>query len=96
MKGYRFYEELVNKGKRSELPKGTIVAVMLDEDDRPMVFSSSTGWVNYSAVAGVFDEPDSAVCTTSVDAEYLRDCCRRVSEKRAREIHPALFEYLDK
>lgn len=96
MKGYRFYEELYDKGRKSEEPRGTVVAVMLDEDNRPIVYYPTRGGVNYSAVVGVYDEPDSDVCTSGVDIEYVQYNCRRVSEKRARKIHPELFKYLDR
>jgi len=59
------------------------------------VSSQSLPEVCYEAVSGLFDRPDSVVCGTAVARDYLHDKCKRVSEARARIIHPALFETLD-
>lgn len=93
MKGYRFYEELEHKNRKGERSRGTVVAVLLDGNNRPYYFQSSGSWCS-DAIASLFDEPNSSVCSTSVGMTYLSGCCRRVSEKVAREIHPSLFEYL--
>lgn len=46
-------------------------------------------------LAALFDHPNSAVASTSFSAEYLATL-RRVTEKEARQIHPALFERIDR
>lgn len=96
MNGYRFYIEFPDKkSKRKATRKnlvghsGTVVAIMPDCGRH-----NGNGYA-YECVSGVFDHPNSQVCGGSVSPEYLRDVCLRVSEKQAREIHPALFEYLD-
>lgn len=88
MKGYRFYEELENKNRKGERSKGIVVAIY-HENESFALFGA------YSAAAALYDEPNAPVCGTIVGGQYLADCCRRVSEARAREIHPQLFEYLD-
>jgi hypothetical protein len=47
-------------------------------------------------VAGLPGIPNSVCCGSSTSNEYLTEHCKRISEKQAREIHPNLFEYLDK
>ena len=93
MKGFRFYEELENKGRKSERSKGTVVAVLYGEfwvgdcgDHHDIIFEG---------VRGVYDAPNSPVCSCGPAFGYLRLMCRRISEARAREIHPALFAYLE-
>ena len=88
MKGYRFYEELEDKNRKAEKSAGNVVAVW---------YEGGINWVNgcYEAVCALFGHPNSAVCGGAVPPRYLAKSCRRVSEKRAREIHPRLFEYLD-
>jgi hypothetical protein len=43
----------------------------------------------------VYGHPDSACAGTSASRDYLRTKCKRVSESKAREVHPNLFRYLD-
>jgi hypothetical protein len=87
MKGYRFYEELENKRRVSEKSRGTVFAVALD------LVNPFNG--DYEGAGSVFSEPNSPCCWTGISRDYLTKDCRRVSEKRARAIHPALFEYLE-
>jgi hypothetical protein len=83
MKGVRFYEEL---------GKGTVVALYTDtgrlRSTGPM---SSVREYTYDAVVGVHDIPNSPVASGSVGAYHLGHRCKRVSEARARQVHPALF-----
>ena len=55
----------------------------------------SSGTICYEAIAAVFDWPNSPVAGTGVACDYLRHKCKRISEAKARIIHPALFERLD-
>lgn len=50
---------------------------------------------SFEAVGALFDHADSAVATTSVSLSYLRQKCKRISEAKARIIHPRLFDFLD-
>lgn len=90
MQGYRFYEEVKRKhGKRES--QGTVIAVEV----------ANGGWFDserrycYGAIVGLYPHPNSVVCGSNVSADYLRDECVRISEARAREIHPRLFAWLD-
>jgi len=94
MKGYRFYEELENKNRKGEKSKGTVIALALFNNGAPDWRPSMTSY-HADCVSAVFDEPNSPVCWGAVCVDYLRKRARRVSEVKAREIHPALFEYLD-
>lgn len=83
MKGLRFYEEFINKRRKESA--GTVIAVGE---------SNVLGDGTFEAVGAVFDRPNSPVASTSVHHSYLFKNCRRISEQKAREIHPALFDYL--
>lgn len=86
MKGIRFYEEFANK--RAGVSAGTVVAVTSDP-------FASQGDVLRECISALFAEPNSPVCGSVVSLKYLRLRCKRVSEARAREVHPALFDRLD-
>lgn len=91
MKGVRFYEELHDKNRKNEKSQGTVVAVMFETARPDGKFGPA-----YDAVGALFyNEPNSVVCGTSVCQDYLTQITRRVSEERAREIHPELFRYLE-
>lgn len=82
MKGIRFYEEFTSK-RRGE-SAGNAVAV-----------AEPNGDGTYEAIAPLYDTPNSPVASTSIHWNYLFKNCKRVSEARAREVHPELFKYLD-
>ena len=91
MKGIRFYEEL--KGRDST---SNVIASLHGNG----IFYSSSGNPKmsipcYEAIASLFETPNSPVASTSVAVEYLQEYCKRVSEKKARELHPELFKRLD-
>ena len=88
MNGIRFYLEFKDKSKRK--PGGTVVAVLVLNGS---YWSSST--ICYEAIAAVFDWPNAPVAGTGVARDYLRQKCKRISEVKARIIHPALFGRLD-
>ena len=88
MSGIWFYQEYSDKSKRSSA--GTIIAALVCNG----IYWSS-GKVCYEAIAGLFDRPNSPVAGTGVASDYLHQKCKRVSEAKARIIHPALFERLD-
>ena len=103
MKGYRFYEELEDKNRQAEKSQGNVVAALLQPSGRGWDFIYVPGMVRteggytcvVECISALFGEPNSPVCGSQVSWDYLREKCRRVSEKRAREVHPRLFEYLD-
>jgi hypothetical protein len=88
MKGIRFYLEFRDESKRQ--PGGTVVAALVLNG----MYPSGGVWC-YEALAALFDQPDSPVAGTGVAHDYLRLKCKRISEGRARIIHPALFPRLD-
>lgn len=96
MKGYTFYLEYPTlKDKRKATRKylgnhsGIVLAVYGDW------FSPGGHYSKKECVSSVYDRPNSEVCTSSVCDTYIKDKCKRISEKQAREIHPNLFQYLD-
>ena len=99
MRGYRFYEEFSDKGRRESM--GTVVALLLDDYQQPYMHWSSIAencqgdWVA-DAISSVFDTPNSEVGSGSVALGYLRERCKRVSETTARQIHPQMFVYLER
>lgn len=88
MKDVRFYEEFSNK--RKGISAGTVIAVLTDWDIASGMYDKN-GRI-YEAIGALFDEPNSSVASTSVHENYLRENCKRVSQKRALEIHPRLIE----
>ena len=88
MNGIRFYEEFTDKSKRK--PGRTVVAALVLNG----IYWSS-GKPCYEAIAGLFNQPDSPVAGTGVALDYLRRKCKRISEIKARTLHPALFQRLD-
>jgi hypothetical protein len=89
-RGFHFFEEF-SDGRR-ESSAGNVIAV----DIRGASFVQEGG-VCYSAFCAFPDSetPNSPVLERLCNAEYLGARCRRISEARAREIHPRLFERLD-
>ncbi len=85
MKGWRFYEEFTDTEDSIRLPQGNVVAIDI----------SLTYGDHIEGLGAVFYSANSPVNWTGIDAGYLREKCKRVSEKRAREIHPELFRRLD-
>lgn len=84
MKNVRFYVEGERKPHRDD--DGNVIAV----------FANAYSYGRYDALVSVYDWPDSPVAGTTVDLWHLARHCTRISERRARELHPALFERLDK
>jgi hypothetical protein len=58
-------------------------------------YGGSSGKICYEAIAGLFDRPNSPVAGTGVALDYLRQKCMRISEAKARSIHPVLFDRLN-
>jgi len=92
MKGVRFYEEYKDKAakRKGTESEGNVIAVFVEHAGESLL---RTGC--HEAVGAVYFEPNSPVGGTQVSPGVLRDRCKRVSEAKAREVHPALFEYLD-
>jgi len=95
MKGYRFYLEYPNKTEKHKGTVknpgnhiGTVLAVFND------AYLSHNEWT-YEAEGGLYDYPNSPVCSTSTTWGYLKEFCKRIPEILARKIHPELFKVLD-
>lgn len=96
MKDWKFYEELSKKdrtkGHPGDVSKGTVLAV----STRPVRHDPVQHEWFYDGVGSIFagDHPNGPVASTEVAWGYIEKHCRRITEKRAREIHPRLFAYL--
>jgi hypothetical protein len=89
MKGYRFYLDYDNpKNKRKGIDNGNCLAVVTEG-------YIMNGGLMFEGFSPVFFQRNSPVNWSSVSWDYLRTCCKRIPERKAREIHPALFERLD-
>jgi hypothetical protein len=92
MKDFRFYE--VYKNKRKGITEGNVIAVI---PENKWIDQDRTGKAQlmYDSIGAVYFRPNSPVCGSGVSQDYLWAMCKRISESKAREIHPALFQYLD-
>ena len=100
MTGYHFFLEYpTNRDKRKGTRKnlgnhsGNCLAIPLTEKGRPYYYGDKLQFVD--AYGGIFYCVNSDVCNTGCHCDYLRDNCKRIREKQAREIHPKLFTYLE-
>ncbi len=89
MKGIRFYEELTNKNRVSEESQGNVIAQLVGNDQ------VTDDGVMCETISALFFHPDSVCCGGSASLDYIWKNCRRISETKAREVHPQLFVYLD-
>lgn len=94
MKDFRFYLEYESPAKkRKGEDRGNILAVFTDKE---FWFMIGDEWVT-ECISSLMDTPNCAnICGSQVSLSYLRMKCKRVSEQKAREIHPNLFAYLDR
>ncbi len=104
MKGYRFYEEFDSSyKKRKHQGTGNVLALDLDPVSGSTIGYSDSRYTSkglkpvwmLECTAAVLSESDSPVCGTAVSIAVLRKNYRRITEKRAREIHPTMFAHLD-
>lgn len=92
MKDHKFYVEYPSTFDKRENTRGDNCLVIFGES-----FISGNEIV-YECVATVSmqERPNCpAIAESQVSVGHLRKFCKRVSEKRAREIHPNLFAYLE-
>ena len=98
MKGWRFYEEY--KTKKRKVPTGNVIAVDTTQSEYP-IFSFGVNGVGCDVryqrgcISAVTYESNAPVCSSSVAVDYLQILCKRISEPKARKIHPKLFDYLE-
>ena len=101
VKGYRFYEDFgTNANKRKKVSSGNVVAVCLctksceqtgHRPGRPFVNGDGT----LEAIVALEDRPDSSTASGGISRKFLASQCKRVTEAKARKIHPSLFAWLD-
>lgn len=101
MKGYHFFVEFPDKKSKNKATRrnlvgheGNVIAVILKDNGYPESYISQ-GQIIHEAICSVLSSPNSPVTYACVGWEYLRERCKRISEKQAREIHSELFRYLD-
>ena len=89
--GYQFFEEFRDASQRESA--GNVIAVNIAAGS-----FVQEGAICYRAIcpAPNHHEPNSPVIMALFNAEYLGSHCRLVDESRARDVHPALFEYLER
>ena len=95
MRGYRFFIEFNSRGdKWKGCDRGTVFALYTGEGvEEERTLSSLRAYPQ--GLGAILNQENSPVCWCGTSYPYLRDFCKRVSEKRAREVHPALFLRLD-
>lgn len=90
MKNFRFYLEFETPSlKRKRKNTGNVLAVAYKN-----YWKSGKDYL-VEAIGGVQNTPNSEVCATSTQYDYLRKNCLRIPECIARIIHPNLFYVLD-
>lgn len=95
MLGYRFYADYSTKElKRKGGNAPNCIALFLN-DNKNLNYYYSNGEAMYEGLAAIFDSANSPVNVTGISASYLAECCKRISESRARSIHTELFNRLD-
>ena len=98
MKGYRFYLEYPSKTEKNKATvkrpgnhEGNCIAVPLSNGGG-LLYGGDWSIETFSAV---YKEPNSDCCGSQASLGYLRERCKRIPERLAREIHPKLFSYLE-
>jgi hypothetical protein len=95
MKGYHFFLEYPKTSDRRKATRANLG----NHTGNVMAAFTPRQWLSggflLEVVSAVYYQPNSAVCLTSAHDQYIQTQCLRISEKLAREIHPALFARLD-
>lgn len=94
MKNIRFYQEFSDE-KTRKIPTGNVIAVITDNRGYPKYFNYGDGNVTAECISAIYFEPNSECIGDDVSKEYLKENTKRISEVKAREIHPKLFKFLD-
>lgn len=90
MDGYTFYlEHRNNRSKRKGEHAGNCIAVYGE-----VYFICHPPIAQRECIAPLYNAPNSVCCGSAVALDILRERFKRVSEAKAREIHPRLFKYL--
>jgi hypothetical protein len=90
MTSYQFFEEFRDDDRT--ISSGSIIAIA---PEPPIVHD---GAVHCRALRTVRPSPTDAelVAPILLSAEYLGTHCRQVTEERAREVEPVIFQFLDR
>lgn len=97
MKGYKFFLEFPDNKTKRKSGRGNIghsgncIALATD----PEFTYVRNGGIMQEGLSAIFYTRNSPVNWGSVSWDYLRENCKRISEAKAREIHPELFNRLD-
>ena len=88
MTEYQYYKEYRNRGR--SIPYGTVIAV-----SNPYVHVPNEPWPEtiYAVCSGTYPEP--WIRMISIVNTYLFYYCIPISKEKAREIQPALVEFVD-
>lgn len=96
MKGVRFYLEYKDaKHKRQGVHEGNVIAVLDVMGDGFRAQYMGDLQYTHECLGAIFFYPNSPVAGTQCHIGVLRERCKRISEAKARQIHPRLFERLD-
>ena len=90
MQGFQFYEEYRDDGL--EVSADNVIAVPSFD---PVVREGAVVCNAFRTMKSPENGSDM-IASVLLAAEYLGTHCKEVSEERAREIQPELFEYLDR
>jgi hypothetical protein len=99
MKGYWFYLKYESpEDKAKGVHSGNCLAVLFKHTGwkkRRETFQSG-GSLLVRCYAPCFRYPNAPCVPAAVAIHYLNSRCKRITEKRAREVHPKLFERIEK
>jgi len=84
---YIFFEEFSNTRKTKS--EGNVMVVYGN-------WSYSQDKKLKECIGAVYFHPNSAVCGSSTDDDYIKLYCKKITVQKAKKIHPKLFDYLDK
>jgi len=94
VKGWRFYEEF--QTEKRKVSTGNVIALDVVHEPFPALDVLTQGvQFQHSCISSVYFQPNSPVSSSGVSIYYRRHYCKRISEAKARTIHPKLFEYLE-
>ena len=96
MEGIRFYlDHATPQDKRKGVHSGNVTAINLETRRLAYPEVHKSNDIVFEGMGAVYYYPNSPVMVTGVTGWWLRECGKRISEAKAREIHPELFRRLD-
>lgn len=99
MKNIRFYLEYPSEkaktlATRKKLGKHTGNVIAVIGGTAQARCDGKLRYTIYDAVVAVTWNKNSDVCSSTVSEDYVRQRCKRISEKITKQIHPKLLNYL--